>query len=163
MHGVYSAVLIVHSLLRWVVLVLAIVVTVRAFLGMRGAKPFEERDAKLGGAFVGAVHTQVLLGLALHLALSPITSAAMANMGAAMRDKLLRFWSVEHMAMGLLVAVLVTVARVRTKRATDDAQKHRRALVGYGVVLLVMFAMIPWPFRKVIGRSVLPTPLVSAR
>lgn len=158
----YSAVLIVHSLLRWVVLVLAVLVTVRAFLGVRGGKPFEERDAKLGGAFVGAVHTQVLLGLALHLALSPITSAAMANMGVAMRDKALRFWAVEHLSMGILVAVLVTVARVRAKRGADDLAKHRRALVGYGTVLLIILAMIPWPFRKVIGRSVLPTPLVSA-
>jgi|LNFM01.1.fsa_nt_gb hypothetical protein len=158
----YSAILVVHSVLRWVVLVLAVVVTARAFMGLRGGRPFEARDAKLGGAFLGAVHAQVVLGLVLHLALSPITSAAMASMGAAMRDKTLRFWSVEHLAMGLIVAVLVTVARVRSKRAPDDAQKHQRALVGYGFALLVMLAMIPWPFRKVIGRSVLPTPMVSA-
>jgi hypothetical protein len=158
----YSAVLIVHSLLRWAVLVLCVVVIARAVGGVRSGRAFDGKDLKLGGAFLGSVHAQVLLGLALNLGLSPITSAAYGQMGVAMRDKLLRFWAVEHLTMGLLVAVLVTVTRVRSKKAETDALKHRRALTGYGLALLVMLAMIPWPFRKVIGRGFAPSPTVSA-
>jgi hypothetical protein len=153
----YPVVLVVHSLLRWMVLVLAVAVVVRALSGARGERPFEALDHKLGAAFLGSVHLQVALGLLLNLGLSPITQSAYAQMGVAMKDKVLRFWAVEHLTMGLLVAVIVTVTRVRSKRAERDAQKHQRALAGYGVALLVILAMIPWPFRKQIGRGFVPT------
>jgi hypothetical protein len=160
----YPVVLVVHSLLRWAVLVLAVVVVVRALSGARGGRAFEPLDQKLGGAFLGSVHAQVALGLLLNLGLSPITQAAYAQMGVAMKDKVLRFWAVEHLTMGLLVAAIVTITRVRSRRAETDLLKHQRALAGYGVALLVILAMIPWPFRKQIGRGLAPsTGVVSAQ
>lgn len=158
----YSALLVVHSVLRWVALGLVIAVLARAVSAQRSGRAYEESDRKLGGAMLGAIHLQVVLGLLLHLGFSPIVKAAMAAGGAAMRDKTLRFWLVEHLSMGLIVAVIATVARVRARKAEGDSNKHRATAMGAGVVLLVIFAMIPWPFRPVIGRSLLPTPMVSA-
>lgn len=158
----YAAFLVVHSLLRWAVLVLAVVVIARGVSGMRSGRAFDATDNKLGAAFLGSVHLQVLLGLALHLGLSPIVSAAMAAGGAAMRDKVLRFWMVEHLSMGLLVAVLVTVVRARAKKLPTDVAKHKFVALGTVAALVVMFAMIPWPFRPRVGRSLLPSPTVSA-
>ncbi len=154
----YSAFLVIHSLLRWVVLALAAVVIARAVSGMRSNRAFDATDNKIGAAFLGSVHLQVVLGLLLHLALSPIVKAAMTLGGAAMRDKLLRFWFVEHLSMGLIVAALVTVVRVRSKRAKTDYAKHKFVAVGTAAVLAVMLAMIPWPFRPVVGRSLAPSP-----
>lgn len=157
----YSVLLFVHSVWRWLVLALALLAMYRAFTGA-GGRSFDETDRKVGGAFVGSVHVQVLLGLVLAFGWSPITSAAYAQMDVAMKNKLLRFWAVEHLTTGLLAAVIATVARVRSKKATTDVLKHRRALWGYGLTLLVMLAAIPWPFRAGVGRSLLPTPLVSS-
>ncbi|MDP3276914.1 MAG: hypothetical protein Q8Q09_17060 [Deltaproteobacteria bacterium] len=153
----YSAVLVLHSLSRYAVLVLALVVIARAAMGLRGQRPFEPTDRKLGGAFLGTVHLQVILGLLLNLGLSPITKAAYSQMPAAMRDKTLRFWAVEHLTMGLLVALIATITRVKSRKAESDPDKHRIALIGYSVTLLVILAMIPWPFRTVIGRGWLPS------
>lgn len=159
----YSALLVVHSVVRWAVLGLVIAALARSASALRSGRAYEEGDRKLGGAMLGMIHLQVVLGLVLHLGLSPIVQAAIAAGGAAMRDKVLRFWFVEHLTMGLLVAVIATVVRVRTRKAEGDSNKHRATAMGAGVVLLLIFAMIPWPFRKAVGRSLLPTPMVSAR
>jgi hypothetical protein len=34
------------------------------------------------------------------------------------------------------------------KRADTDAQKHKRTLIYFGIALLLILAMIPWPFRQ---------------
>ena len=158
----YGTVLLVHSLLRYAILILVLVILYRAVTGMRRGGPFDIFDRKLSMAYMATVHTHVLLGILLFAVMSPITQAAFAQMGLAMKDKLLRFWTVEHTFMGLLVAVLVTVAHVRTKRiaarAGDDAgpKAYKHMLVMNLIAFVVMLAMIPWPFRKVIGRAMLP-------
>lgn len=152
----YGTVLLIHSLLRYVILAMVVAILYRSFTGMRSARAFEPSDRKLSAAYMGIVHTHVLLGILLFGVMSPITQAAFSQMGLAMKDKLLRFWTVEHTTMGLLVAVLVTIGHMRAKRATDGASAHKQLLVMNAISLLVMFAMIPWPFRKVIGRAMLP-------
>jgi hypothetical protein len=156
----FSLLLVLHSLLRWVVVVLALVVIVRALSAMNSDRAYDATDDKLGAAFLGTVHLQALLGLIMHVALSPTVKAAMHMGGAAMRDAVLRFWFVEHLTMGLLVAILVTVVRVRAKKRSTDKAKHKFIAIGTMVALAVMLAMIPWPFRPGVGRSLLPTPWV---
>ena len=41
---------------------------------------------------------------------------------------------------------MVHVGRTRIRRAATDAQRHRRALVFFGLGLLLIVAGIPWPF-----------------
>lgn len=159
--AMFSLLLILHSLWRWVVLVLAIVVIVRALSAMKSDRAFDATDNKLGAAFLGSVHLQVLFGLVIHFALSPTVKTAMHMGGAAMRDAVLRFWFVEHLTMGLLVAVLVTVVRVRAKKLSTDKAKHKFIAIGTIAALAVMLAMIPWPFRPRVGRTLAPSVLVS--
>jgi len=157
----FSLVLVLHSLWRWVVLVLAVVVIARAVSAMKSDRAFDATDNKLGAAFLGSVHLQVLVGLIMHFALSPTVKAAMHMGGAAMRDAVLRFWFVEHIAMGVLVAILVTVVRVRAKKLATDKAKHKFIAIGTITALAVMLAMIPWPFRPRVGRSLAPSTLVN--
>ncbi|MFO0562174.1 MAG: hypothetical protein U0269_29435 [Polyangiales bacterium] len=157
----FSLVLVLHSLWRWVVLVLAVVVIARALSAMKSDRAFDATDNKLGAAFLGSVHLQVIVGLIMHFGLSPTVKAAMQMGGAAMRDAALRFWFVEHITMGVLVAILVTVVRVRAKKLATDKAKHKFIAIGTIAALAVMFAMIPWPFRPRVGRSLAPSTLVS--
>lgn len=157
----FSLVLVLHSLWRWVVLVLAVVVIARALSAMKSDRAFDATDNKLGAAFLGSVHLQVIVGLIMHFGLSPTVKVAMQMGGAAMRDAALRFWFVEHITMGVLVAILVTVVRVRAKKLATDKAKHKFIAIGTIAALAVMFAMIPWPFRPRVGRSLAPSTLVS--
>jgi hypothetical protein len=141
----YSAVLSVHSWLRWVVLILAVLVVVRAVMGRSRQTPWTAADEHAGKWFVASLDLQMLLGLLLYVALSPATAEAFNDFGAAMRISPLRFWAVEHL-VGMVIAVaLAHIGRVRVRRATDPKARHTTALVFTAISLVVMVLSIPWP------------------
>lgn len=151
---VYAIVLFLHSLLRWVVLLSGVFVVGRALSGNLGGKPYEKGDRVGGVVFVSALHLNFILGLLLYLVLSPVTAAAFADMGAAMKTSALRFFVVEHPFGTILAVVLATVGSARIKRAAEDAAKHKRALIFHGIALFALLISIPWPFYSA-GRSLL--------
>ena len=69
-------------------------------------------------------------------------------MGAVMKDPNDRFFAVEHAMMMIIAWLLVHVGRSMVKRAGTDAQKHKRTLIYFGLALILILAMIPWPFRQ---------------
>ena len=139
-----SITLIVHTLLRWVVLLTGIAAAARGIMGGKG-KAWTAADSRAGLLFIAVLDLQLLLGLLLYLFLSPTVRTAFVNIGAAMKDPMLRFFLVEHMA-GMLVAItLAHIGRARTKKATSDDRKFRAAAVFYTLALVVILLSIPWP------------------
>jgi hypothetical protein len=145
----YSAFLIVHSLLRWVVILFGLRAVVRALVGLATRRPWGPSDAAAGRFFAISLDVQLLIGLLLYALLSPITPLAFRNMGEAMRDPVLRFWAVEHIASMVIALVLAHIGKARTARLRGDRTKHLAALVFFTLALLVVLAAIPWPFRLV--------------
>jgi hypothetical protein len=140
----YSAFITIHSLLRWVVLLAGLAAVGRGVAGWSG-RPWLPGDRLTGRIFVGVLDLQFLIGLVLYVVLSPLVGAAFSNVGAAMRDPILRFFLVEH-AAGMLVAVaLAHVGQSRIKKATDDTRRHRTAAVFFGLSLFIILLSIPWP------------------
>ena len=141
----YAAVLFIHSYVRWAVLILSVLAFLRAVTGAAAGRPWTPRDERLGRLFAGVFNLQFLLGLLLYVALSPLPRAAFGDFGAAMGDRLLRFWAVEHV-FGMLVAlVLAHVGRARVKSIQDARRKRRVAAIFYTLALVAMVAAIPWP------------------
>jgi uncharacterized membrane protein YozB (DUF420 family) len=140
----YSTLLFLHSYLRWAVLVLGIIAVVKGVNGFRSASPFTDSDRKSGLFFLISVHTQVLIGLILYVFLSPITQAAFADFGAAMKNPGMRLIAVEHISVNIIAAVLVTIAYSKSKKSIADAQKHKNAWLMYGVALVLILSRIPW-------------------
>lgn len=140
----YETVLLIHSWLRWVVLVAGIFAVVRSFAGWQGTKPWTRADDRAGGIFVGSLDLQLLLGLLLYIFLSPFSTAAFEDFGGAMRNSVLRFWAVEHLFGMVIATALAHVGRVRARKATA-ARKHRTSAIFYTLALVVMLASIPWP------------------
>jgi uncharacterized membrane protein SpoIIM required for sporulation len=56
----------------------------------------------------------------------------------------------------LVAAVLIQVGRTKSKKANQDAKKHRLSLVFFTLGLFLIIAMIPWPYRGEIARSLWP-------
>ncbi len=116
----YNAVLTAHSWLRWAVIIVGLIAVVRAIMGVSGRRPWTRADDRAGFWFSTLIDLQMLIGLLMYFALSPITRAAMQDFGAAMRSSGLRFWAVEH-TFGMIVAVaLVHAGRSRTKKLTES-------------------------------------------
>ena len=110
-----------------------------------GKRPWTAADNRAGLWFTIALDLQLLAGLWLYLAVSPLTQAAMENVAAAMRDPGLRFWSVEH-PFGMVIAlVLAHVGRVRIRKAADDASRHKVAAILFALAMAVILLSSPWP------------------
>lgn len=139
----YSLILLLHSWLRWAVLLAGFVVVARALA--RGGRPWTPTDERVGSWFVITLDLQLLLGALLYFALSPITRQAFDDFGAAMRTSGIRFWAVEHL-LGMVIAIaLAHVGKSRIRKAATDARRHRLALIFFGLALLAVLVSIPWP------------------
>lgn len=138
---IYTAFLVLHSWLRWIALALILVSIVLAAMKDNGP-----RAQKLSLLTMISYDFQLLVGLLLYAALSPVTKTAFADFGAAMKDSAIRFFAVEHI-FGMIIAVaLVHVGHALSKRAADAAGAAKKRLIFFGLALLVTFLSIPWPF-----------------
>jgi FtsH-binding integral membrane protein len=140
----YSAALIAHSWLRWVVILAGLVAVGRSVLALSRNGRWTPADDRAGFWFVTTVDLQWLVGLMLYFFLSPYTGQALHDFGGAMKDPVLRFWAVEHAFGMLIAAVLVHVGRVRTRK-TDSLRRHRVAAIFFGLALVLILMSIPWP------------------
>jgi hypothetical protein len=138
----YSTVLLLHSWLRWAALVLGVVATLAALVDRRAGGSAADR---LGLFFMIALDVQLLLGLLLYFALSPVTAAAFKDFGGAMHDPALRFWAVEHAATMLLAVIMAHVGNVLARKATTPASKRMMQIAWFGLATVAMIARTPWP------------------
>ena len=149
----YGWVLLLHSLLRWLVLVVGIVAVARALHGRSSRRPWSTADDYAGLGFVAALDLQLLVGLVL-LFFGPVTVLGMHEPAMMFSSRILRFFTLEHPLLMTLAIVLAHVGRARVKRAAADADRHGRAGWYYGVALVLILAAIPWPFLSY-GRPLL--------
>ncbi|MDW8297106.1 MAG: hypothetical protein RMJ97_09530 [Raineya sp.] len=142
----YNFVIFLHSWLRWVVLVLAVVAISKALIGWLNKQPFTKQDNIFGTSLVGSMHLQLLLGLLLYFFLSPMGLNAIQEVGMkeVMKSPLYRYWAVEHFTTMLLAVILAQIGRIKSKKAPTDLLKHKRAFVFYTIALLLVLSRVPW-------------------
>src|SRR5689334_22761650 len=108
----YPHLLAFHSLMRWIVLGAAIFAVWVAASGWLKSKPIGPALRRAGTFFVVSLDVQLLLGLILYFAASPLTRMAFQNMAVAMKDHELRFFTVEHTTYMLVAVILAHVGSV---------------------------------------------------
>ena len=140
----YAFTLALHNITRWIVLILAVVAVVNAFLGWFRKQEWSARDRKIGSFFAMSVDIQLLLGLLLYFVLSPITKAAFQDFGAAMSQPDLRFFSLEHAFYMILVVVFAHLGSTLAKKAPNSQAKFKRAAIFFTLALLLILAGMPW-------------------
>ena len=138
----YSILNTLHSYNRYLLLAALVFVLYRSISGWLGKKPYEKADNAAEAALVGFSHLQLLLGLILYAGVSPYTQAAFADMGAAMKTPMLRYFAVEHIAAMLIAWVLIQMGRTLSKKAVDDNSKHRKVAVYTGIATLIIVATL---------------------
>jgi len=141
----YSAFLLIHSLLRWVVILVGLVAIARAIGGLTGRRGWLPGDAAATRWFTIALDLQFTIGLLLYVWLSPFIRDAWADMAATMKNAPLRFFAVEHLTGMLIGVALAHVGKVKIGKASDAAQKHKLAAIFFGLAMVVILLSIPWP------------------
>lgn len=150
----YTLFLTLHNITRWLVLIFGVIAVVRAFAGWFGRKSWDKADRQVGMLFAGMIDLQLLLGLILFAFYTPFTKVLFSNFGAAMRDGVTRFFTMEHSLVMLIVVVLVHIGVGAVKKVENSVAKHKRAALWFTVTLVLILAMIPWPFMQY-GRPLL--------
>ncbi len=125
-----------------------VIVLIQAAVAMRASAPYSERHGRLSLFTVIVADIQLLLGIALYALLSPLTTQAIfPQFAAAMKDRVLRFWAVEHVVTMMLAIIALHVVRVVVKKADNNPLKHKRTFYGFALVLLLLWAGMPWPWK----------------
>ncbi len=143
----YTGLLHTHSLVRWIMLILLIMTVLRAYNGWKSNRTFTPGDKKLTLFTLIFSHVQLLIGFLLYM-VSPMVQSAMADMGAAMKDKMLRFWAVEHIITMIIAIIIITVGHALAKRASNDTQRFKRIFTYFLAGLILILITIPWPFLQ---------------
>ena len=140
----YLGFLHIHDTLRLLILIGLLITLTKYLAGWLGNKPWKRADNLLGNAVTLLMDLQLVTGLTLYFFLSPITQMALSNFGAAMKDKELRFYAVEHFSIMLIAVILVHFGRAKSKNAKTDEGKFKAGSIFFLIALMVIFAAIPW-------------------
>lgn len=134
-----------HSVNRWIVLVLLLLTIITAFQGWFEKKTYTESDRKKSLFTLIFTHIQLILGLVLFF-ISPFVKN-----GGGMKNPIWRFYTVEHTTMMVLAIILITVGYSVAKRKSNDLVKFKTTAIYYVIAFLIILAGIPWPFREGLG------------
>src|SRR5205085_8896471 len=145
----YTGLVHLHNLLRWVVLVLLIVAIARHLSGMTAKKTFTSGDKKTDLFLMISAHIQLLVGIIIwfigNWGYQVVKNSE--GMGEVMKNSAMRFWVIEH-PVGMLVAtILITAGRGVSKKALPDVIKHKRTFWLLFIALIIIIASVPWPGR----------------
>jgi hypothetical protein len=145
---------VLHSYLRWILLVLLLASIVKSLAGLNGKKALTAGDKKLWLFTMISAHTTLLIGLILLL----FGRFGVTNLPAGisvMKDSFYRFYLVEHPLLMIIAIVFITIGRGQAKKSIPDAVKYKKAFWFFVVALILILAAIPWPSRE-IGRPLFP-------
>ena len=142
--NIYLPLLALHNAVRWVALAAALAAIVVAFSGWSGAKPAGPNLRRFSLIFVIVMDIEFLIGLVLYFGVSPITRAALANFGEAMKQHEPRFFAVEHSLLMFLAVICAHLGAALARKGRTDLMKYRGPAFAYSIALLLMLAGIPW-------------------
>ena len=141
----YNGLLHLHNFLRWVILLLLLIAIIQSFSKRGGL-------LKTSLFLLIAAHTQFLIGLYQWLTGNFGYKLIESNgFSEVMKNSAQRFWAIEHIAGTLIAIGLITVARGKIKSGNYNAASWM-----YLVALILILAVVPWPFREGIARPWFP-------
>jgi L-asparagine transporter-like permease len=146
--SLYNALLHVHSVGRWIVLLLLLFAIINSLIA--GNRPYIRTDNRLGLLLTIAADLMLLIGIVLWFT-GPwgYKQIQTRGMSEIMKDPTARFFTVEHLAGMLIAIILIHIGKAQGKKKISDRAKHRRTLIFYFLALLIILASIPWPFREI--------------
>jgi hypothetical protein len=147
----YSVLLSIHSLMRWLVLICLAFAVYRAYVGWRSNKSYSKLDDRTRLITVTIVHLQATLGLWLYF-VSPVVDYFLKNFEEAVHMREIRFFGMEHITMMVVAVTLLTIGYVKVKRMEADQQKFKTMFIWYSIALLIIFLSIPWSFSPFTSR-----------
>ncbi len=147
-----NTILTLHSILRWILLILLLASIFKSLSGWQSKKVFTAGDKKIFLFTLISAHINLLVGLYLLI----FGTFGIANGLPAgvelMKSKFFRFFWVEHPTGMIIAIILITLGYGMAKKNVSDTVKFKKAFWFFFIALIVILATVPWPFREIVGR-----------
>lgn len=130
-----------HSILRWIILLLLLICIVQA-----ASKSPAVKKSSLW--LLISAHLMLLVGLYQLIAGRFGIMKGLPAGVELMKDKFYRFFWIEHPIMMLLAIILITVARGKAKNLN-----YKSVTWLLIIALLAILVAVPWPFREIVGEG----------
>jgi multisubunit Na+/H+ antiporter MnhF subunit len=147
----YHSLLVFHSLFRWLVLLSLLFAIYRSFRGWKAGRTFTSTDETTRKLTVHLAQIQMAAGIWLYFK-SPVVSYFLHNFNAAVHERQIRFFGMEHITMMLIAVIVITIGGERSKRRTTGREKFRTMAIWFSWGLAIIFFSIPWEFSPLVSR-----------
>ena len=147
----YTILLALHSLMRWLVLASLLFAIFRAFKGWVSKSSFSRFDNRVRHWTATIAHIQLIFGLWLYF-ISPVINYFLHNYNDAVHQRAIRFFGMEHSLMMLIEIVIITIGSAMAKRKKTDHAKYKTMAIWFTIGLIVILANVPWPFSPLVSR-----------
>lgn len=139
----YKGLLHAHSYIAYLALILLIVASINAIIGMTSKKEFKDGDRKLSLLALIFTHTQLLVGLILYFN-SPNVRIFDSPMGEIMKDSTLRLYAIEHPLINIIAVILITIGFSKHKKAATSHAKFKSIAIMFALGTILILSRIPW-------------------
>jgi cytochrome bd-type quinol oxidase subunit 2 len=150
----YQALIFLHSLMRWFVLVSLLYAVYRAIRGIVSAAAFSKTDNAVRHWTATIAHIQLMLGMVLYFK-SPVAGLFRSNLKAAAQKFEVTFYGLVHPLLMLAAIVVITIGSAKEKRKETNPDKFKTMLTWFSLALVIILLAIPWPFSPLSNRPYL--------
>jgi uncharacterized membrane protein YozB (DUF420 family) len=141
----YSFLLSLHSLFRWLVLISLLYAIFRAYKGYRFTSPFTKRDNAIRHWTATIAHMQLMIGVVLYTQ-SPLIKYFFSPAKHENQNTEPLFFALIHLAIMIVAIVVISIGSALAKRKGSDQEKFSTMLYWFAMALVLIFLAIPWPF-----------------
>lgn len=149
--SMFSSILLLHSLVRWLVLLSLLFSVYRGWKGWREKKDFTRVDNSYRYWTVFFALSQLLLGLWLYF-ISPIVQYFLHDIKATIHERDARFFGLEHIVVMTLSVLAIVIGSEKIRKKSTSPEKFRTMFIWFTIGLLLILSSIPWPFSPFTSR-----------
>ncbi|MBO9699584.1 MAG: hypothetical protein J7604_05195 [Sporocytophaga sp.] len=147
----YPIIFSFHSIIRWLLVFGLIGTTIIFAINRKSGKPAFKLGDIFKSATVSFAHIQLILGYYLYFE-SPMVKYFRANIKEGLAIPEMAFFGLYHVSMMTIAVFVLTIGSSIIKRAQTYELKRKYVLIYFGVVILIIFLAVPWPFSPFISR-----------
>lgn len=147
----YYTLLVLHSAMRWFVLISLLFAIFRGYSGWKTNQSFSSFDNSVRHITATIAHIQLILGLCLY-GISPIVQYFFDNFKEAIHDRQIRFFGMEHITVMFISIIIITLGSIKAKKQTTDQAKFKTMAIWYTIALLAILSSVPWQFSPLVSR-----------
>lgn len=147
----YTTLLFIHSITRWLVLGSLLYALYRSYLGYKKRQSFSLKDDAIRHWTATIAHIQLVVGFMLYIK-SPLVNYFWSQAKGTHASSDMTFFGWIHILLMLLAIVIITIGSAKAKRQKNDAEKFKTLLTWFSISLFIILTAIPWPFSPLANR-----------